>query len=367
MHRLRHAGDGSLPVPPPIMSTPTLIPRAPSERDLLRMVAATTAGVVGTTFLRTLVRGLAEAFGAEAAFVAEHLDAGERAAIIASWSRDGVGPAEGSTVAVANTPCERGHLAIAVRGHDGVRIGHIGVMSRQRLDPDDTDIDWLRIFASRAGAEIERRRAEARVAASRVRTVAAADEERRRIGRDLHDGAQQDLVVLCHTLDDARRRLGDGAPAVQTLLVQAREQAERAGRELRHLAHGLYPAGLQDDGLARTLERLAARCPLPVRVRSLPSAALPAPIELAAYYVVSEALTNAVKHAGAMEVEMGVTTVGGTLVVTVRDDGSGGAQARLGSGLAGLSDRVEALGGTFAVSSPPAGGTHVGATLPLTL
>ena len=350
--------------PLPVMTPPVLttsVPVAPAERPLLRMIAATTAGVVGTSFLRTLTQALAASFDAHAAFVAEHVDEdGDRAMILASWGRDGIGAPEGSTYLVADTPCQRAlvqdlvqipegacaaypkasvvaehgldsYLAVVIRGHDGARIGHIGVMARTRLDPSEEEIDALRIFAARLGG-IQRRASEARAAAARVRIVDAADAERARIGRDLHDGAQQDLVVLCHAIDDARRALGDGAPEVQALLVRAREQAERAGRDLRALAHGLRPVGLREDGLDATLRRLVARCPLPVSLAALPPEPLPEPVELAVYYVVAEALTNAVKHAGAGAVQVVVTVQGGAVHVTVQDDGAGGAVARPGSG-----------------------------------
>ena len=227
----------------------------------------------------------------------------------------------------------------------------------------------LRIFAARAAAELERRRheaalraREAEVAASRTRLLHAADEERRRIGRDLHDGAQQRLVALTQCLDLAQRTSGEEAAG---FLANAREQAALAGRELRELSHGLHPAGLGTYGLRSSLRSLGLHSPVPLRIAALPDQRLPDPVEVTIHYLVSEALTNAVKHAGASEVSVHVERRGPVLHAEVADDGTGGASENGGSGLRGLRDRIDALGGRLEVESAPGAGTRLRASIPL--
>jgi signal transduction histidine kinase/uncharacterized protein YhfF len=264
------------------------------------------------------------------------------------------------------------YLAVSMRGTDGGQIGYIGVQSSRRIEADESERAALSIFGARAAAEIERRRhevalraREAEIAASRVRIVEAADEERRRIGRNLHDGAQQRLVALGHMLALAERRMGEDPGSATELLDQAREQAALAGDELRELVRGLHPAGLAEHGLGHALAALATRSPLPLHVDALPERRLPAPVEATVYYIVSEALTNALKHAEATAVHLEVRLLGQKLLVSVRDDGCGGARASAGSGLAGLADRVTAVGGTLRVDSPHGEGTRLEAAITL--
>src|SRR5439155_15736931 len=243
-----------------------------------------------------------------------------------------------------------GYLAVALRAADGALLGHIGVASRRALEPDEADVVALRIFAARAAAEIDRRRheaalreREAEVAAAHTRVVQAADEERKRIGRDLHDGVQQRLVALELLVGLAERKLSAGsADGAKEILEQVHEQASTVNQELRELARGLHPAGLSEHGLAPALEALGERSTLPVRVVALPERRLPEPVEVTIYYLVSEALTNAVKHAGASELAVTVTLGGRTVVAEVADDGCGGADPAAGGGLLGLRDRVSA-------------------------
>jgi uncharacterized protein YhfF len=231
----------------------------------------------------------------------------------------------------------------------------------------------LLVFAARAAAEIERRRhqvalgaRQAALDASRARLLHVVDEERRRIGRDLHDGVQQRLVALGHMIALAERRLGDDTdPAAGDLLEQAREQARLAGAELRELVSGLHPAGLVDHGLGHALAALAARSPLALRVHALPEQRLPELVEVTVYYLVSEALTNAMKHAGASAVDVTVGVGGRRVTAVVADDGAGGARPGPGGGLAGLAERVAALGGTLRVDSPAGAGTRLEASIPL--
>jgi len=208
--------------------------------------------------------------------------------------------------------------------------------------------------------------AEGRVAlaASRARIVAAGDESRRRIERDLHDGAQQRLVHAVIVLKLALAELPDGEQDVRELVTEALHNAEQANSELRELAHGILPAALTRGGLRAGVEGILSRLSLPVNV-DLRVERLPDGIEATAYFVISEALTNVVKHAEASAAEVTASVQDGMLRLEVRDDGIGGARGGHGTGLGGLEDRVAALDGQFLVESPTGGGTRVLVLLPL--
>jgi signal transduction histidine kinase len=200
---------------------------------------------------------------------------------------------------------------------------------------------------------------------SRARIIAAADAERRRLERDLHDGAQQRLVALSVQLGLAKRRLAKGEP-VDDLIASADAELRAAITELRDLARGIHPAVLTDRGLVPALQDLANRCTVPVELGALPDARLPAPMEAAAYFTVSEALTNVSRYAQASVVRVDVhERAGGELAIEVADDGVGGASENGGSGLRGLADRLGALGGALQIDSPPGAGTRLLATIPL--
>jgi len=199
--------------------------------------------------------------------------------------------------------------------------------------------------------------------ASRARIVQAGDEERRRIERNLHDGAQQRLLALSFSLGLAESEVPEELEKVRGLVRGVKEELGRAIEELRELAHGIHPQILGERGLAAALETLAARSPIPVKV-SAPEERLPEPVEAAAYYVVSEALANATKHARAQRVAVRLDRQNGTLAIEVADDGVGGASTSAGSGLRGLLDRVEALDGRLYVTSPAGGGTTIRAEIP---
>ena len=199
------------------------------------------------------------------------------------------------------------------------------------------------------------------VRASRARIVTAADEERRRLERDLHDGAQQRLVALSLKLALAQAEADSAAGAT---LDQAREEVEQALAELREFARGVHPSVLREDGLDSAVEALARRAPLPVEITGTARSRLPDPVELAAYFFVSEALTNVAKHARATHATITIAREQGSLRVTVADDGIGKANASRGSGLGGLADRLAALDGTLAVHSEPGAGTTLVATIP---
>ena len=226
----------------------------------------------------------------------------------------------------------------------------------------------LREQAERNAAELaERQRQVERLAAdltaSRRRIVAAGDEMRRRIERNLHDGVQQRLVTVSLRLGGVRDRVPAGLPAIRDDLGRLTDVLTETLDELRDLARGVHPAVLVEAGLGSALDGLARRSALPVQLDVQVDGRLPAECEATAYYVVCEAFANAVKHASASAVEIRVEAVEGTLTVQVSDDGVGGADSR-GSGLTGIRDRVEAVGGTLAVHSPPGSGTVLTARLP---
>jgi signal transduction histidine kinase len=211
----------------------------------------------------------------------------------------------------------------------------------------------------RLAAEVRAQLAEVR--ASRTRLVAATDAERRRIERNLHDGAQQRLVALSVALGLAATR---GHAAASDVLSRAQDELEHAIGELRELARGIHPTLLREDGLEAAIDALARRTPIPVAVEGSIADRLPDAVELAAYFLVSEALTNVVKHASASEATVRLERDAGTLRVAVADDGVGGARAAADSGLAGLRDRLEAVDATLVVESEPGRGTTIRTEIP---
>jgi signal transduction histidine kinase len=213
------------------------------------------------------------------------------------------------------------------------------------------------------GQAIDNADAHEKLAASRLRIVQAHDAERRRLERNLHDGAQQRLVSVALQLRLARASLGED-PRAAALVDSAGEELQSALSELRELARGLHPAVLTERGLRPALEALAMRAPFAVTLDGIPKERLPAPIEAALYYVASETLTNAAKHADASTLSIRVTCDDRLITMELTDDGRGGASAREGGGLRGLADRVEALHGRLELTSPPGGGTSVAAKIP---
>ena len=199
--------------------------------------------------------------------------------------------------------------------------------------------------------------------ASRARMVEAGDNERRRLERNLHDGAQQRLVSLSLSLRLAQAKLAD-PEAARTILDGASQELAAALEELRELARGIHPAVLTDRGLGPALETLVGRTPLPVEVETNLEERLPEQIEAAAYYVVSESLANIAKYANASSARVSISRENGAAIVEVADDGVGGADPTRGSGLRGLVDRVEALAGRLEVESVPGRGTQIRAEIP---
>jgi signal transduction histidine kinase len=236
--------------------------------------------------------------------------------------------------------------------------------ARKASLPADTEAR-LAAFTELVGTAIANAEVQAALAASRARIVAAADETRRRIEHDLHDGAQQRLITLALRLREAQAAASSHADDLVARLDGVATGLESALEELREIARGIHPAILADGGLCPALKALARRCPVPVDLQVQVSGRLAAPVEIAAYYVVSEALTNTAKHASAGAVVVEVAADDRVLRVGVRDDGCGGADFGSGSGLDGLKDRVEALGGRITLHSPVGAGTTLEVHLPL--
>jgi signal transduction histidine kinase len=223
--------------------------------------------------------------------------------------------------------------------------------------------DQVAAFAELVSYAIDNAETREELVASRARLVEAADEQRRRVVRDLHDGAQQRLVHAVMTLQLAHGRR-DAPPELERLVGEALEDTQAAIDELRELAHGIHPALLTHRGLAAAVEALADRAPLPVEV-DIPEQRYPTFAEAAAYFVAAEALTNVAKYARASTVRITATSTAGALVLAVEDDGVGGASPSPGSGLSGLQDRMAAFDGRLILDSPPGEGTRIRAKIPL--
>ena len=255
----------------------------------------------------------------------------------------------GVPVVIAGRPW--GALVVAQSRHDAL--------------PADTAAR-LAAFSELAGTAIANAEASAELAASRARVVAAADQARRRIERDLHDGAQQRLVALALQLRQAQATVPPELAELNAQLDGAVAAASSALAEIGEIARGLHPAILTSNGLRPAVRALAHRSPVPVRLSACTDRRFPEPVEVTAYYLIAESLTNAIKHADAAVVTIRAEVSADHLVVTIGDDGVGGADLTRGTGLIGLKDRVEALSGVMRIESPPEGGTVLRADLPLT-
>jgi signal transduction histidine kinase len=239
----------------------------------------------------------------------------------------------------------------------------VAASARENALPPGTE-HRLAAFTELAATAIADAQAQGELTASRARIVATADETRRRIERDLHDGAQQRIVSLALQLRAAQETVPPGLGRLQAELGQVAAGLAATLDELCEYARGIYPAILSDGGLAPALKTLARRSPVPVAFDAHLAGRLPQHVEVTAYYVVSEALANAAKHAGASAVHVDADAAGDVLRLAVRDDGLGGADPARGSGLVGLKDRVEAIGGTLSMRSRPGEGTTLLAELP---
>jgi signal transduction histidine kinase len=243
---------------------------------------------------------------------------------------------------------------------EGERVGAIVHDRSLRAEPE-----VLNSVAAAAGLAMRGERLEAALRRSRTRIVEAGLAERRRLERNLHDGAQQRLVALSLTLRIAQNQIAKAPEKAEAMVAAAQEELTRALEELRELARGIHPAVLSDRGLGPAVEALAVRSPLPVKVVEVPGERLPEPVEAAAYFVIAEALTNVAKYANASAATVAVRRVNGHAHVEVRDDGVGGADPGRGTGLQGLADRVGALDGSLALDSPPGSGTTLRAEIPV--
>jgi signal transduction histidine kinase len=333
-------------------------------------------------------------FRARVGAIVRYVGEGEGAEVVGGWDRDGglgaplgpLVPTPGGAVAqVARTgrttrvdlehaPADLQERMVAMRVSSAVAAPI--VVSGRLWGATSISVDGDERFPRDAEARLEKftnliavavANAEAReqLTASRARIVQAGDAERRRLERNLHDGAQQRLVSLALGLRLAESRLPDDPAAAAELLATASDELALSLEELRELARGIHPAILTERGLGPAVEALATRATLPVVVNAVPEERLPEPIEAAAFYVVSESLANVAKYASASHAWVDLVRGDELLVVEVVDDGVGGADARKGTGLRGLSDRVEALGGRLHVSSEHGRGTTVRAELPV--
>ena len=316
------------------------------------------AGAVNALFQRLGGAGARDA-------LAEAL--GDDSLALAYWlpDSDRYVDAGGHTVALPETGAERAVTEIERDGAPVAAIVHDPALLEDReLVRTAGAAAALALENERLAAEVRARYDDLRAASARL--VAAGDAARRRIERDLHDGAQQRLVSLSVTLNLARRHAEPGSRTA-ALLDSAVAELTAGLSELRELARGIHPPVLTERGLDPALEGLAARAPLPVTLSASLGERLPPAVEAAAYFVVMEALTNVAKYASATAAEVTVQRTDGHVVIDVTDDGVGGADPAGGSGLAGLADRVAALGGRLEIESPPGGGTVVRAQMPAQL
>ena len=370
--------------------------RLAAEQAALRRVATLVAnGVPAPELFSAVTEELGRLIGADIAALVR-LEPGNTATVVAAWS-EGEGdelpagtliPLEGESVATKVLRTGRpariespervsGPIAPLVRRLgvtstvgtpilvEGRLWGGMSVSSKQP-EPLPTDTESrIADFAELVATAIANADARTELAASRARIVASSDETRRRLERDLHDGIQQRLVSLALTLRAAQATTPPELNELQARLSQVTDGLSGALEELQEISRGIHPAILSEGGLGPALKTLSRRSAVPVELDVHAERRLPAQVEVAAYYVVSEALTNAAKHANASVAHVDVDASDGVLQLSIRDDGDGGADPGRGSGLIGLTDRVEALGGTIEVVSPAGEGTSLLVTLPV--
>jgi PAS domain S-box-containing protein len=365
-----------------------------SEQAALRRVATLVArGAEHATVFSAVTQEVARLFGAQTANMIRY-EGDDRALVIGAWSEgdapnvpvgatvpldgDSAGPRirrTGAPVRVDAFEPGHGRLADSLRQlHFNAAIGAPVVLEgslwgavivRSASGPFPAGAEYrLQAFAELAAQALANAEAREELAASRARLVTAGMAERRRLERNLHDGAQQRLVSLALMLRLATRHVGEAPERARRELELAGEELARALSELREIARGLHPAILADHGLEAGIASIAGRAPVPVDVEvELPGQPAEA-VQAAAYYVVAEALTNVAKYAHASSARVSLRGEDGRISVEVADDGVGGADRRRGSGLRGLTDRVEALGGRLEIHSPPGRGTRIHAELP---
>jgi PAS domain S-box-containing protein len=367
--------------------------RLADEQAALRRVATLVArGVPSSELFGAVTEEVGRLFGADLAGMARQ-ETDDTVTVVATWAAAGEQPEtggrwvieEGDPATLILKTRRAGRIddwndvpgpisavirELAIRSSvaspilvDGRPWGALAVHTSQPQPlPPDTE-SRLENFTGLVATAISNTEARNEVAASRARIVAATDEERRRVVRDLHDGAQQRLVHTILTLKLARRALENEEEDLPALLTEALDNTEQATGELRELAHGILPGILTHGGLRGGVDALASRMPLPVD-NGVSVGRLPAAVEATAYFVVAEALTNVAKHSRAARATVTARVEDGTVRVQVRDDGIGGARPD-GSGLLGLADRLAALDGQLRVESPAGGGTLVAADIPV--
>jgi signal transduction histidine kinase len=366
----------------------------PGERAAFRRMAPLVArGLAPAEVFAVVAEEVGRLLGTDAAHIIRYEQDGT-ATLVAGWSREG-----DPLLAGTNFPVEQGTLvALMLRtgrpartdsyadapGFIGARIRQLGlrpsvaypvrvegrlwgatVVSSKRPEPLPAGTEaQIADFTELAATVIANTQAREELAASRARIVRAADETKRRIERDLHDGIQQRLVSLALDLRVAQTAAPGELGELRRQLARVSEGLGEALQELQELSHGIHPAILSQGGLGPALKALARRCTIPVELETDLPSRQPEPVEVAAYYVVAEALTNAAKHAHASLAHVAVRAGDGRLHLSVRDDGVGGAGPARGSGLVGLTDRVQTLGGTITVQSPIGEGTTLLIDLP---
>jgi signal transduction histidine kinase len=356
-----------------------LVARGAPPDEVLRAVAAETTSLLGADATRLMrheapgtISVLAE-YGMQSPLGRRLPVAGSVAELVQHTSR----PAR-----VDSYDDRRGHLADVAREEgfhssvaapvmvEGSVWGSLVVLWRRRTPSPPGTEERLAQFCELLAAAVANTESRAQLSTSRARVVLAADEARRRIERDLHDGVQQRLVSLGLELREVEALVPDELDEVKAQLGRTTEGLANAFADLQEISRGLHPAILSQGGLVPALKALARRSPVPVRINAGPKRRLPSCVEVTAYYVVSEALTNAAKHAHAslVDVDVNITADGSTqqeaLTLMICDDGVGGVDPVLGTGVVGLVDRVEALGGQLQISSPEGAGTTLLATLP---
>jgi signal transduction histidine kinase len=359
-----------------------------AEQSALRRIATLVAGGKSQTeVLDAVMAEVGSLFGATVVDLVRWEGVHDEVSVVAAWHDPGdldIAPGSlhhpspgGATLAVLETGYassstesspERGARSV-IAAPVIVNAALLGALTASRRGevpfPAGAEIR-LRSFADLAAQSIANERAQAELRASRARLVRTADETRRRLERNLHDGAQQRLVSVSLALRMAIAQVWQSSREdVHALLVEATDELAQALEELRDLARGLHPAVLTERGLGAALDALASRAPVPVAVENEIQDRLPESVEAALYYVVSESLTNVAKYAKASSVTVRATRADGVARIEVADDGVGGADVSSGSGLRGLADRIDALGGSFGIESDPGEGTRVWAEIPL--
>ena len=369
--------------------------RLSQQQAALRRVATLVArGAPPPEVFSAVAHELAAEFGAGITAVLRYQDDGT-ATIVGGWAEPGIQIPAGTRLKTAGQDAVsalRTGAAVRVERFDGppgsaarffrdagmtagagspiIVDGHlwgIAVAASRNADAFPAGIETrIADFTELAATAIANAETQAQLVQSRARVAAAADQTRQQIERDLHDGAQQQLVSLVLQLRMARAAVPPELPELGADLEHVTAGLTNALEDLQEYARGIHPAVLTERGLGSALKALARRCPIPVDLDLRTDGRLPEPVEVAAYYVVSGALTNVAKHANAAQAAVCVEAVTGVLRVSVRDDGCGGAGFTGGTGLVGLKDRVEALGGRISLRSPPGAGTTVRVELPFT-